>query len=287
VLIEKIRYIRAMKLPKTISSKTRQIYLDYASLTPIDSRVLRVINKYSLDLYANPYSWYKQGVSAKKALDEARKEVADFLGAHTDEIIFTAGGTEANNIAIQGVVKAYENGFKPHVVVSAIEHSSVLETVRFMEQRHECEVTRIPVDEFGLVDLDALKKSIKQNTVLVSVMAVNNEIGTIQPIREIAKIIRQARAKFGGSADGNVGGNVGGKSMYPLFHTDAAQAGLYLDLNVEQLGVDLLTLDGGKVCGPRGVGALFVRRNIFISPIMSGGGQEKGLRSGTENLSLN
>ncbi len=257
---------------KIFNSVKKRIYLDYASLTPIDPRVLRVIKKYSSTKYANPSSWYKEGVLAKKALDEARKGVASFLHAHADEIIFTSGGTEANNIALQGVVAAYKNN-PAHIIISAVEHSSIMETARILETRG-CEVTRIGVDKQGVVFLDELKKAIKPNTVLVSIMTVNNEIGTIQPIREIAKIIRQARAKLG-------------SDIYPLFHTDAAQAGLFQDLNVEQLGVDLLTLDAGKLYGPRGIGALYAKRivlNGVINPIMFGGGQEEGLRSGTENL---
>ena len=267
---------------------TRRIYLDYASLTPIDPRVLRVMKKYSSSAYANPSSWYREGVAAKKAMNEARKIVADFIHAHDDEIIFTSGGTEANSIALQGVVAAFSiNGqnkdLRPHIIISAIEHSSIMETARILEKRG-CEVTKIPVDKNGVIILDELKKAIKPNTVLVSIMTVNNELGTIQPIREIAKTIRQARVKFSSNDERNI---------YPLFHTDSAQAGLYQDLNIEQLGVDLMTLDGGKVYGPRGIGALFVKRNLMkaagedqplISPIMFGGGQENGLRSGTENL---
>ena len=254
------------------------IYLDYASLTPIDPRVLKVMGEYSKPQYANPSSWYKQGVAAKKALDAGRKGVADFLHAHADEIIFTSGGTEANNLALRGVKGR-------HLIISEIEHSSIRETA-FVLEKNGVEVTRIGVDEKGIVRLDELKKAIKPETFLVSIMMVNNETGAVQPIREIAKIIRQARARFSEKIDGQV--VVG--AAYPLFHTDAAQAALYEDLNVDQLGVDLLTLDGSKVYGPRGMGALYVRRKILnteppaIEPIIYGGGQEKGLRSGTENL---
>ncbi len=265
----------------TMKSATR-IYLDYASLTPIDPRVLRTMKEYSSTKYANPSSWYREGVAAKKALDEARKTVADFIGAHADEIFFTSGGTESNNIALQGVVSAaIAKGIKAHIIISAIEHSSIMETARMLESRG-CEVTKIPVNERGVLDLDELKKAIKPHTVLVSIMTVNNELGTIQPIRDIAKVIRQVRAKFSSTKSG--------RSDFPIFHTDAAQAGLFQNLNVEQLGVDLITLDAGKLYGPRGIGALYVRRNLLrgdkplINPIVFGGGQENGLRSGTENL---
>ena len=247
----------------------QRIYLDYASLTPVDPRVLKVMNEFSAPKYANPSSWYKEGVAAKEALLQARNEVASFLHAHADEIFFTSGGTEANNIAIQGLLDNVEKGHKPHIIISEIEHSSIKEAVMEMEKRG-CEVTQVGVDENGLVDRDALKKSMKKNTVLVSVMMVNNEIGTLENIRDIAKLVRHAR----------------GQNVFPVLHTDAAQAGLFCDLNVEKLGVDLLTLDAGKMYGPRGTGVLFVKRRLraLMKSIVFGGGHENGLRSGTENL---
>jgi cysteine desulfurase len=256
----------------------KRIYLDYASLTPIDRRVLREIKKYSGREYANPSSIYREGVAAKRAMEDGRKRVAEFLHAHADEIVFTSGGTDANGLAIEGAGRAARHAGieKPHLIISNIEHSSVIEMADMME-RHGVEVTRLAVDKNGLVDLDDLKKAIKPNTFLVSIMTVNNEIGSVQPMREIAKAIRRARKEL--RKEG---------SRYPLFHTDAAQAAvcaaLVSDLNVEQLGVDLLTLDGSKVYGPRGIGALYVRRGTPIEEIVYGGGQERGLRSGTENL---
>jgi cysteine desulfurase len=251
----------------------KRIYLDYASLTPIDPRVLREMKAYSSRVYANPSSLYKEGVTAKKALAEGRAKAASYLNAHADEIVFTSGGTEANALALEGVGRAAVHagfvnpaaGMKPHIIVSSIEHSSIIETAAMLE-KHGCEITRLPVDRNGVISIDELKKAIKSNTVLVSIMMVNNEIGSIQPIKEIAKVIRRAR-------NGN----------YPLFHTDAAQA-LYEEMDVQKLGVDLLTLDGGKVYGPRGIGALYVKRGTPIEQIIYGGGQERGLRSGTENL---
>jgi cysteine desulfurase len=264
----KIRYISSMK----------RIYLDYASLTPIDPRVIREGKKYSSAKYANPSSLYKEGVAAKKAMEEGRKKVADFLHAHSDEIVFTSGGTEANALALEGAGRAARRSFseagisKPHIIISAIEHSSIMETANMLE-KHGVEVTRLPVDSLGVVSLDELKKAIKPSTFMVSIMMVNNEVGSIQPIREAVKIVRQARKA---KAEGLT-------LRYPLFHTDAAQA-LYENLNLESLGVDLLTLDGSKVYGPRGIGCLYVRRGTSIEPILYGGGQEKGMRSGTENL---
>lgn len=250
----------------------KRIYMDYASLTPVDPRVLREMKRFSADGYANPSSIYKEGVAAMKAMEESRKKAADFLHAHPDELVFTSGGTEANGLALEGAARtAHRNGFeKPHLIISAIEHSSIIECADMMEKQG-VEVTRLGIDSPGIASLDELKKAIRPNTFMVSIMTVNNEIGTIQPIREIAKIIRHAREHIT-------------KSRYPLFHTDAAQAALYEDLNVERLGVDLLTLDGSKAYGLRGIGALFVKRSTPIEPIIYGGGQERGLRSGTENV---
>jgi len=246
----------------------RRIYLDYASISHIDPRVIREMKRFSVSKYANPSSWYREGVAAKKALEGARKSVADLIHAHPDEIIFTSGGTEANGLALEGAARAArDSGIeKPHLIISAVEHSSIMETANMME-KHGCEVTQIGVDSEGRIDLDELKKAIKSNTFLISIMTVNNEIGTIQPIREIAKIIRHAK-----------------NNQYPLFHTDAAQAALYNELHVEKLGIDLMTLDGSKVYGPRGIGALYVKRGTPIQPIIYGGGQEARMRSGTENL---
>ena len=268
----------------------KRIYLDYASLTPIDPRVTRLMKKYSSFAYANPSSLYKEGVAAKKALAEGRQKVANYLNSHTDEIIFTAGGTEANNLAIEGVVRAFINKKTsiniqvPHIIISSIEHSSVIEVANKLEkigcEGIKCEVTRLAVDKDGIISLDELKKSIKGNTILVSIMMVNNEIGSVQPIKEIAKIIRNARKSPAGPTSYR-------SDLYPLLHTDAAQA-LYRDINMDNLGVDMLTLDGGKVYGPRGIGALYVEMSVLsnklIEPIVLGGGQEFGLRSGTENL---
>lgn len=262
-------------------TRTHRIHLDYASLTPIDKRVLTVMKNFSSKSFANPSSWYKEGVSAKKAVDEARKNVAQFLAARPDEITFTSGGTEGNNMAILGVVEnlrsqdiAYED---MHIIISAIEHSSVRECASYLSERG-VKVDMLSVSSDGIVNPDDLKKMIRPNTALVSIMTVNNEIGSIMPIRELAKVIRHAREQNSDSSIYNFQ-----DIKYPLFHTDAAQAG-YQELNVDRLGVDMLTLDGSKIYGPRGVGALYVRRNLVLAPIVHGGGQEKGKRSGTENL---
>lgn len=202
--------------------------------------------------YGNPSALYASAVAAKKAVQDARTRIAKVLHAHPDEIYFTASGTEANNIVLKGI--------KGDVIVSSVEHSSIIETMK--------DATVVGVDKDGVVDLDALKKAITEETRLVSIMLVNNEIGTIEPIQEIAKIVRDARKKFGTTI---------------LLHTDACQAGL-LPLHVEKLGVDLMTLDGHKLYGPRGIGMLYVKRGVTIEPLITGGGQERGLRSGTENV---
>jgi cysteine desulfurase len=263
----------------------KRIYLDYASLTPIDPDVMREMKRFSGGNYANPSSLYKEGVSAKKALDDARTRAARTIGAHADEIIFTSGGTEANNLAILGAVEALRaQGMEyrdMHVITSVIEHSSVRECMNYLNER-EVTVDAISVDSQGVVLLDELKNKIRPNTVIVSIMMVNNEIGTVEPIREIAKIIRQARATH----KENSPFSFQSETSYPLFHTDAAQAFLYEDMNTQKLGVDLLTLDGTKICGPRGAGLLYAKRSTPLRSIIHGGGQEKGMRSGTEALPL-
>ncbi len=253
----------------------RRIYLDYASITPIDKRVIREMRRFSGSHFANPSSWYKEGVSAKKALDQARKQVADFIHAHPDEIAFTSGGTESNGLALEGAGRAArDSGIqKPHIIISVIEHSSIMEMANMLEKRG-CRVTRLSVDANGIVSVAELERALTPDTYMVSVMAVNNETGSVQPLREIAKAIRDYKKKKGGNSAG----------IYPLFHTDAAQGALYGDLYVEKLGVDLMTLDSGKMYGPRGIGALYAKRGTPIQPIIIGGGQESGLRSGTENV---
>lgn len=257
----------------------RRVYLDYASITPIDPLVVREMKKYSEIEYANPSSIYREGVQAKKAIADGRRVISEFIHAHDDEIIFTSGGTEANSLALEGAGRAARRAgiVNPHIIITDIEHSSINETAAMLE-RHGVEITRLAVGPDGLVDVADLKKFIKPSTFMVSIMTINNEIGTIQPIREIAKAIRHAREHLMPKrADGS-------RSVYPLFHTDAAQALAHIELNVELLGVDLMTMDAAKAYGPRGVGSLYVRRGVPIEPLIYGGGQERGLRSGTENL---
>ena len=244
------------------NKKNKRIYLDHSAATPVDRRVLLAMQKTTKEVFGNPSSIHKEGVLAKREVESARKEIAEIIGAQPDELIFPSGGTEANNLAIFGVIPHWDIGC-PNVVVSSIEHPSVLECVRELE-KHGVEVTFLPVGSDGIVSVKDVAEAIKENTVLVSIMYANNEIGTIQPIAEIAKVIRRSKSKS-------------------LFHTDACQATNYLDMNVLRLGVDLMTFNASKIYGPKGVGALYVKRGIKLSPIIFGGGQEKGMRSGTEN----
>jgi cysteine desulfurase len=241
------------------------------------SEKVKEVHKFSGKEYSNPSSWYKSGVASKKLLDESRKVIANYIGAHDDEIVFTSGGTEANNLAILGVINKLRGqnvDYKDmHIIVSAIEHSSIIETTKYLATQG-VRVDYLPVDQNGIVRIDNLKQLLRKDTVLVSIMTVNNEVGTIQPIKDLLKIVRQSR-------EGNIHGKE--EKKYPIFHTDASQA-MYSKILVDKVGIDLMTLDSGKMYGPRGVGALFVRRNTPISNINFGGGQELGLRSGTENI---
>ena len=244
----------------------KRIFLDYASMTPMSEEVKEAM----IGNFANPSALYKEGILAKEALGEARSKIGRILNAQKSEVIFTSGGTEGNNMALLGVFEACRTtGFIPHIVTTTIEHSSILETCAEVERRGG-EVTYVPVNEEGIVNPKDIVAVVKENTVLISVMYANNEIGAIQPIREIGKKIKEIRNKS--------------NAKIPYLHTDACQSALYLPLDVQKLNVDLMTLDGIKMHGPRGAGVLYVKRGVAISPATFGGGQEKGLRSGTENL---
>ena len=251
----------------------KRIYMDYAAATPVDERVARTVSVLNKKHYANRSGLQKEGQETRRVFEEARGAVAQNMGAHADEIVFTSGATEANNIAIQGVVRAARaRGItRPHIIVSAIEHASVLETARMLSGE-DVRVELLRVDRKGVVDVRELRKIITPETVLVSVMYANNEIGTIQPLREIAKEVRHTRKMHA--------------SLYPYFHTDAAQASNYLDTNVLRLGVDLMTLSSGKSYGPRGVGVLFVKRGVNLVALSYGGEHERGRRPGTEVVAL-
>ncbi|MFA5186216.1 MAG: IscS subfamily cysteine desulfurase [Patescibacteria group bacterium] len=247
----------------------KNIYLDHAATTPLDPRVLAKMQPYFSDVFANPSSFHSPGLKAKEAVDAARKSIANQLNAHADEILFCSGGTESDNLAIFGIVRA-NKGKGKHVITSSIEHHAVLETLKHLEKVGVIDLTILPVDRTGLVDVKEVEAALRPDTILVSIMYANNEIGTIEPIADIGRVLLKWR-KTNGSA-------------LPYFHSDACQAAGALDLDVEKLHVDLLTINGSKIYGPKGVGLLFVRRSVSLEPIVYGGGQERGMRSGTENV---
>lgn len=270
----------------------KDIYLDYASATPIDRRVLKILHKTEKNFYANASTIYKKGIESSGVIERARSEIAKRLNVHADEIIFTGSGTESDALAIIGTIDSFINrfpGVTPHVITSEIEHPAVLENIRNLESKKIIEASYIPVLENGVIDLKILKESLKENTVLVSVMYANNEIGTIEPIEEIAKIIRRFKKGKSTSQDLALDSLKARPSLvdFPLFHTDACQAMNYLFTeNIDKLGVDLMTFNSSKIYGPKGIGILVKKRNIDIAPIYNGGGQEFGFRSGTESVSL-
>ncbi len=251
-----------------------RIFLDHASTTPVDPEVLISMMPFFSETFANPSALYKEGVAAREASDKARLEIAKILHTRTDEIFFAASGTESDNMAVLGAFKkAMTLRLRnPHFITSTIEHPAVLEAFKAIEAEGG-EVTYIGVSEEGIVDSKAIATALKENTVLVSVMLINNEIGTIQPVAQIARAVRDFKER-----------NKRGKFDFPYMHTDASQGPNYLDCFADSLGCDLLTLDGSKIYGPKGIGLLFVKKGISIEPLIYGGGQEGGLRSGTENV---
>jgi cysteine desulfurase len=239
------------------------IYLDFAAATPLDVRVLKAMQPFYSEKFFNPSATYLAAKDVSHDLGDARARVAAQLGTRPAEIIFTAGGTEANNLAIRGVMEQFPDA---NLVVSAIEHESVLAPA------HEYDCREVGVGADGTIDLNQLEKLIDDKTVLVSVMYANNEVGTIEPLREVAELVAKKRAERG-------------KDGLPLYlHTDACQAANYLDLHVARLGVDMMTINGGKIYGPKQSGALYVGAHVELKAQILGGGQERNLRSGTENV---
>ena len=299
-----------------------RIYLDYASSTPVHPEVEAAMRPYFSAIFGNPGSLHLFGQEAIAALDRGRETIAAALGADFREIIFTGSATEANNLALRGTIKVFKANYPrviPKIIVSSIEHESVLETARNLE-KDGAEVICLPVDRRGYVNLKHLETALNEQTVLVSVMYASNEIGTIQPIKEISEIIadfkRERRKTFSPGAAtrpsgqgvsrsetsegaspvkplaGRLNGSLEKKfsDSYPFFHTDASQAFQFLDCGVKKLGVDLMTISAHKIYGPKGVGALYIRElkpgTHNLKPIITGGGQEFSLRSGTENVPL-
>lgn len=238
------------------------IYMDHAATTPMDERVCRAMRPYCRKYFGNPATMYSVGRKSEEAVEGTRARVADFLGAAPEEIYFTSGGTESDNWAVKGVAYAQEEKKGRHIITTQIEHHAVLDTCQFLEKRG-WEVTYLPVDEFGLVDPDDVRQAIRDDTVLVSVMHANNEIGTMEPIAEIASVTRERGV--------------------PL-HTDAVQTVGKLPVDVDELGCDLLSLAAHKFYGPKGVGALYLRKGTRIESFMHGGGQERGKRASTHNV---
>lgn len=258
----------------------KDIYLDHASTTPIDSGVLSVMNDVMKNTYGNPGGMYPLAIATKKVMNDARRKVATLIATTSDHIIFTRGGTESNNIALLGTIKHVRNSnpnLIPHIITTTIEHDSILEICRHLENSNQAEVSYIPCDKDGIIDITELKKALRPTTILVTVMYANNEIGTIQPIRDIAKLVRWYKKQL------KENNSVVIDATYPLVHTDAIQAVNYCDINTLRLGVDMMTLSGSKIYGPKSAGALFVKNKSLLDPTMFGGGQESGLRSGTED----
>ena len=246
-----------------MSMDKANIYLDYAAATPLDESVKQAMLPFWQDQFFNPSASYSPAIKVRQAINHARQQVAYWLGAKPTEIIFTAGASEANNLAVAGIMSQYP---KANIVISSIEHESVLSPASL----YDCRLIKVLED--GRLDLNDLRQKIDNQTVLVSVMQANNEIGTIEPLKQVAEIIESIRRQRGSSG-------------LPLYlHSDSTQAANYLDLHVARLGVDLMTLNGGKIYGPKQSGLLYLKSSVKLQPLIMGGGQERNLRSGTENV---
>lgn len=240
----------------------KQIYFDYAAATPCDRKILKLMERTSFE-FGNPSSIHFLGEKAKEYLEHARNITAKLLNAKSSEIIFVSGGTESVNLAIQGVARTFRGSKKNHIITTAIEHHAVLNTVKYLEDKEKFKVTYLKPEKNGIILPSNVEKAINKGIFLISIMYANNEIGTIQPISEIGKIAKKNRI---------------------IFHTDACQAAGFCGIDIKKLGVDLMSLNGSKIYGPRGIGCLYIREGTPIQPLILGGGQEKELRSGTENL---
>lgn len=240
----------------------RKVYLDHSATTPVAPEVLEEMLPFLRESFGNPNSLHSWGRIARKAIEEARTSLATLISANPEEIVFTGGGSESNNLAIKGIAFSLKDKGK-HMITSQVEHHAVLEVCEWLEKKMGFEVTYLPVDEYGSVSVEDLKKAIRDDTILVSIMFGNNEVGTIQPIEEIGRVCREKGV---------------------LFHVDGVQAVGHIPVNVRELNIDMLTISAHKMYGPKGVGALYIRKGVRPTPLIHGGGQERGLRSGTENV---
>lgn len=248
--------------------KNKRIFLDYASTTPLDKRVADAMRPFETEHFANPSALYQEATVAKEAIRKARKVTTELLSITPEEIIFTGTGTESINLALRGVVRASEIK-NPQIIISNSEHPATMRTCEILEGEG-VEIIRVAVNEDGRVDPEKIQKALSDRTILVSVMYVNNEIGAVNSIRDISRVIREFRNN---------------EKRTPFFHTDASQAPLFYDVSLERLGVDMMTLDGQKIYGPKGIGLLASKRHVPLDSVIYGGGQERGKRAGTENVS--
>jgi len=245
----------------------KHIYLDYAATTPTDEKVVAAMQPYFSEKYGNPSSIHSFGQETKAAIEKAREQVVGLIGGSVDEIVFTSGGTEADNFALEGIAFANQDKGN-HIITSVIEHHAVLKCCEFLKKRG-FEITVLPVDKSGLVSPESVANAITPKTILVSIMHANNEIGTVEPIKEIAKVIKMRNSECGSRI---------------CFHTDAVQTVGHIPVNVDELGVDLLSISAHKLYGPKGVGALYIRKGTRIMPFLHGGAQEHNRRASTENV---
>ncbi len=274
-------------------NKKRQVYFDNASTTPLDKRVFRAMLPYFTDDFANPSNLYETGRCARQAIENASAQIAAALHCRPDEFVFTGSATEADNLALAGAARAhkFDGKNRGRIIISALEHKGIMSVCAALE-KEGFEVVKIPVGKNGMVNPEDVKKNLNQETIIVSITMADSETGTLQPIKEVSKIIEEYRSRKeeAGRMEENANRHLSSSSSLlpprslPLFHTDASQAAAYADVNVEKLGVDLMTLSAHKLRGPKGVGGLFVKRGVKLQPIIYGGGQQGKLRSGTENV---
>jgi len=248
-----------LKFPKVLKKSKRRVYMDHAATTPVDPEVLQAMLPYFCEKCGNASSLHADGKEAREAIEDARRAVSSLIGAKEEEIFFTSGGTESDNLAILGTARKMKEG---RVITSSIEHFAVLQPCKYLEER-EFEVIRTGVDEYGVVDPSDIQNNITKDTILITVMHANNEIGTIEDIKEIGKTAHDAKVPF---------------------HTDAVQSFGKIPIDVKEKNIDMLSISSHKLHGPKGVGAIFIRDGIDIEPLIFGGGHERGIRSGTENV---